>query len=165
MKTTIVVLALTAVTTVALSNRFARGNSSEQVARKVVIALKKSSPEAYTALFPTLEEFHQIMDENSVVYGETLNAAKEEFANHYENEILPALKEEFARILSEGKEKGIDWSAISYERIEYSKPQGNKLTRPLTIVFSSKGKEHHLQIDNAFILHEEWRVGQSIRLM
>lgn len=165
MKTTIFIIAITLLGTAALATPFTKGNSTEQMARKVVTALKKSSPEAYAALFPTLEEFHQVMDENALVYGETLQAAKEEFTASYENKIIPALKESFAQIIREGKEKGIDWNSISYQRIEYSTPQGNNSTTPFTIVFSSKGKEYRLRIENAFILHNEWKVGQIVKLI
>lgn len=165
MKTTIFIIAIALLGTATFAKPSKKGNSSEQMARKVVTALKKSSPEAYVALFPTLEEFHQVMDENAVVYGETLQAAKEDFAASYENKILPSLKESFAQIIRQGKEKGIDWNAISYVRIEYSTPQGNNSTAPFTIVFSSKGKEHRLQIENAFVLHDEWKVGQKVKLM
>jgi hypothetical protein len=165
MKISIIFIAITVFGTAALSGPIIKGNSSEQVARKIVTALKKSSPEAYAALFPALEEFYQIMDENATVYGEHLNAAKKEFATRYENEVLPALKESFASVIRAGKEKGIDWNAIRYERIEYSNPEEKLLSAPFTVVFSSKGREHKFQIENAFILHDEWRVGQSIRLI
>ncbi len=165
MKTTIFIIAIAFLGTAALAKPSKKGNSSEQMARKVVTALKKSSPEAYIALFPTLEEFHQVMDENAVVYGETLQAAKEEFASSYENKILPELKESFAQIIREGKEKGIDWNAISYQRIEYSTSKGNDSATPFTIVFFSKGKEYRLRIENAFILHNEWKVGQKVKLI
>ena len=165
MKTTIFIIAIALLGTATFAKPFKKGNSSEQMARKVVTALKKSSPEAYAALFPTLEEFHQVMDENAVVYGETLQAAKDEFAASYENKIMPGLKESFTQIIREGKEKGIDWSAINYERIEYSAPQGITSAAPFTIVFSSKGTEYRLHIENAFVLHNEWKVGQKVKLM
>lgn len=165
MKTSIFIMAITLLVTATWANTLTKGNSSEQMARKVVTALKKSSPEAYAALFPTLEEFLQVMNENALVYGETLEAAKEEFAASYEKKILPALKESFAQIIQEGKEKGIDWSSIQYQRMEYSTPQGNNSTTPFTIVFSSKGKEYRLRIENAFLLHNEWKVGQNVKLI
>ena len=165
MKTTIIFIAIAILGTAALPHPFVTKNSSERVGRQVVAALKNSSTEAYVNLFPTLLEFLEIMDENAVIYGNTLGVAKAEFAARYESEILPALKESFASVISEGKKKGIDWSKVSYERIEYSTPQQNLAPVPFTIVFSSKESEYRLRIEKAFVINREWKVSTKVELI
>jgi hypothetical protein len=105
------------------------------------------------------------MDVNAIIYGNNLNEAKKEFAARYESEILPSVKEAFASIISEGKNEGIDWSKINYERIEYNAPKQNLATTPLTIVFSSEGTEYRLRIEKAFVLDKEWKVSSSVELI
>lgn len=165
MKTTIIFMAIAILSTAALPNPFVTKNSSERVGKQVVAALKNYSPEAYVNLFPTLSEFHKIMDENAVIYGNTLSEAKAEFAARYESEILPSLKESFTSIINEGKKKGIDWGEVNYERIEYSTPQQNLATAPFTIVFSSNGSEYRLRIEKAFVLNKEWKVSSAVELI
>lgn len=93
---------------------------SDGMAKQVVTALQHMSYQEYVALFPTLQEFHQMMEKNSVFYGESLSAAKQEFADTYKNHLTTAVKESFDRIIREGDEKGIEWKTIRLERIESS---------------------------------------------
>ena len=46
-----------------------------------------------------------MMEKNSDFYGESLSAAKQEFAHTYENHLVTAVKESFDRIIREGSEK------------------------------------------------------------
>lgn len=165
MKTTIILFAIALVATAASPDYNVSKSSSERVGKQVVTAFKNASQDAYLNLFPTLSEFHQIMDENATIYGNTLSEAKKEFAAQYESEILPAVKESFAKIISEGKEKGIDWNEIAFERIEYNTPQHELDNAPFTIVFSANGIEHRLRIEKAFVLNKEWKVSSNVELI
>jgi hypothetical protein len=105
------------------------------------------------------------MDENAVVYGKNLMAAKEEFAAHYEHEIIPSLKRSFSTLIREGNKKGIDWSTITYNRVEYEAPEGDLSTISFVIVINTKGKEYRINIEKAFVLHDEWKLGAEIKLI
>src|SRR5687767_14706518 len=76
--------------------------SSEEMAKQVITALQHKSCQEYVALFPMLQEFHQMMEMNSVFYGESLSDAKQEFDNTYKSHLVPAVKESFDHIIREG---------------------------------------------------------------
>lgn len=165
MKTTILLTFVAMLTTAAVPQPFASESTCEHMAQQVITAFQKTSPEAYTALFPSLAEFHALMDENANVYGETLEAAKEEFAARYKNDILPLVKKSFVSILQEGSKKGIDWSQINFEGFECSTPDKTLSSVSFTIVFSANRKEYWLTIGKAFVLHDEWKVSSEISLI
>ena len=83
MKTSIILILVAVLTTTSLPYPLAAQNPCEQMAQQVIVAFRTNSPEAYVALFPSLAEFHDLMDANANVYGETLEAAKEEFSARY----------------------------------------------------------------------------------
>lgn len=164
MKTSLILILVAVLITAALPNPSGAQEPCEQMARQVIVAFRKTSPEAYVALFPSLAEFHDLMNANANVYGETLEAAKEEFAARYKNDVLPSVEKSFATILQEGSKKGIDWSQINFERVECRAP-GNLTAGSFTIVFSANGKEYRMNISKAFILHDEWKVSSEINLI
>ena len=105
MKTTIILITVALLTTAASPISTVPENASQHLAEQIVEALRKGSAEDYAALFPTIAEFHAIMDKNSSVYGEYLTEAKEEFAVRYENEILPKVKKSFFAFLKKETRK------------------------------------------------------------
>jgi len=165
MKTSIILILVGVLTTTALPNPSAAQNPCEQMAQQVLVAFRTNSPEAYVALFPSLAEFHDLMDANANVYGETLEAAKEEFSARYKNHVLPEVEKSFATILEEGSKKGIDWSQIKFERVECTTPGKNLSSGSFVIVFSASGKEYRMNISKAFVLHDEWKVSSEISLI
>ena len=143
----------------------ATANSPEQMAKKVVAALQHMSPQEYIALFPRLEEFHHMMDKNFHFYGESLSAAKEEFAFTYRNDLIPAVKESFNRIIREGKENGILWNTIQLERIGSSEMTEQRFAQDnVTIDFIANGKKHTVILEKALLMNAEWKVSQYIKL-
>ena len=165
MKTSIISILVAVLTTAALPNPFVAQNPCEQMAQRVIAAFRTTSPEAYVALFPSLAEFHHLMDANANVYGETLEAAKEEFAARYINHVLPVVEKSFATILEKGSKKGIDWSQINFERAECTTPGKSLSSGSFTIVFSANGKEYRMNISKALVLHDEWKVSSEISLI
>jgi hypothetical protein len=140
--------------------------SSKEMAKQVITALQHISCQEYVALFPMLQEFHQMMEKNSVFYGESLSAAKQEFANTYQSHLIPAVKESFDRIIREGNKKGITWNTIRFERIESSEimePQFGQAQ--VVIVFTANGKVYRLGLTKALIMNEQWKVSQFIELI
>ena len=168
MKTSIILIFVAVLSTAALPalpKPFAAQNPCEQMAQQVIAAFRTDSPEAYVALFPSLAEFHHLMDANANVYGETLEAAKEEFAARYKYHVLPIVEKSFVTILEEGSKKGIDWSQINFERVECTTPGKNLSSGSFIIVFSASGKEYRMNISKAFVLHDEWKVSSEISLI
>ncbi len=165
MKTTIFLVTVALLTTAALPISTVSENASDHLAQHIVAALKKGSAEDYAKLLPTLAEFHDVMDNNSSVYGEYLTDAKEEFAARYENKIIPAAKKSFTSVLEEGARRGINWSQIKLEKVECVTSAKDLKPVPFTIVFSSNGKEYRIAIDKAFIMHDVWKVSSEISLI
>ena len=165
MKTSIILIFIAALITASLPYPLAAQNPCEQMAQQVIVAFRTNSPEAYVALFPSLAEFHDLMDANANVYGETLEAAKEEFATRYKNHVLPVVEKSFATIVEEGSKKGIDWGQINFERVECTTPGKNLSSGSFIIVFSAGGKEFRMSISKAFVLHDEWKVSSEINLI
>ena len=139
--------------------------ASEQTALRIVAALQHSSALEYSALYPTLTEFHQIMSENEMLYGLFAKEARDEFAIDYERYLMPKVKESFNALIKEGRNKGIDWSKVRYVSVAVEEEVTNVLTSvPFTIVVSAEGKEYKIRIEKALFINGSWRVSQFIRL-
>ena len=140
--------------------------SSEEMANHVITALQHVASQEYIALFPTLQEFHQVMEKNSDLYGESLSAAKEEFAYTYKSDLIHAVKESFDRVIQEGSKKGISWSTIVFERVESAETKEEQFGQgQVSIVFSSSGTTHRLIIKKTVIMNAQWKVSQFIELV
>lgn len=140
--------------------------SSEEMAKKVVTALQHKSAQEYGSLFPTLQEFHQMMEKNSAFYGESLSAAKQEFADTYKNHLMTAVKESFDRLIREGNKKGIAWNTIRFERIESSEIMEQQFGQAqVAIVFTANGKAYRIRLEKALIMNGQWKVSQFIELV
>lgn len=163
---TIILLAIAVIGTAATpNNSIVTKSASEQMGQHVVASLRQASPETYHSLFPTLQEFHKIMEENAVLYGENLSDAKEEFALRYMNEIAPSVKQSFKDLLREGNQKGIDWNTITFEHVEYNAPENNLTHAPFIVMINAKGKEYKISIEKAFVLNGQWKVSSEIKLL
>jgi hypothetical protein len=140
-------------------------NSSQLLGEKVITSLQQSSFEQYALLFPSLQEFQQVMNENSKFYGSHLSDAQADFSTGYESKLLPALKESFAKLVREGKEKGINWRSVKYIGTETNETTDANFGKvSITIVFISNGKAYRIALDNALIINGQWRVGQQVKL-
>jgi hypothetical protein len=171
MKTTIITLGALVATlitflaagTLALNTKPAI-HTSAQLGAKVIGSLQQSSFAQYEQLFPSLAEFHQIMEENVELYGENLKAAQADFENEYNAKLIPALKESFVKLQREGKEKGIDWGTAKYVTTSYEKAKDSNTKTSITVVLTSNGKEYRITIENILIINGQWRVGQFAKL-
>lgn len=129
-------------------------------------ALQLQAFSSYAALQPTLADFYTVMDAHAAAYGNTLFEAKNDFALTYAKKIIPALHESFSRIIEEGKAIGIDWNDVEYLRIEHGPVPKSKFgVSTLTIVFTSKGREHKVIVENALVINGEWKLSQFARLI
>ena len=150
----------------ATAKRLLFNPSSEDAAQKILAALQATSSEEYVALYPTLEEFHQMMINNAHVYGEYLNDAKRDFADNYVADQLPELRESFDELINKGIQIGIEWKSIQYLGIELDQQETPDLKPvPFTVVFLSNGKRYRLCIEKAFVLNGQWRVSSELALL
>ncbi len=139
-------------------------HTSAQLGAKVVASLQESSFAQYEQLFPSLEEFKNMMEENAHVYGNNLKAAQADFANEYHTKLVPVLKESFDKLQRDGKVKGIDWSAVKYVTTSYQVAKDDHTKASITIVVSSNGKEYQITIQNILVINGQWRIGQFAKL-
>ena len=140
--------------------------TSEQMAEHIVSALQHSSAKEYSTMFPSLEDFNDMMKESSEIYGTYLADAQREFANNYEHKLIPTVEHAFELLIEEGRSKGIEWNNIRYIGTEQrDQPQHKFSPVPVTIVFSSNGVEHKIYIERALVINGQWRVSQFIKLV
>ena len=167
MKTSIIILSALSMTiasfkTIAPEDRIAKADAAaERLATSVVTAFQHCSLQEYTALFPSVESFHKIMEKNSSLYGANLEAAKEEFEMQYTKEILPAFNQSFKSIIAQGIKEGIDWSTIKLVSVEFTE---DSPAAPAMITFSSNGKEYRLEFEKTILINGEWKVTQYVKL-
>ena len=148
--------------TISPEGRAAKADAAaERMAVSVVTAFQHRSLQEYTALFPSVEAFHKIMEKNSAFYGSNLEEAKEEFDMQYTKEVLPALNQSFKSIIAQGIKEGIDWSTIKLVSVEFHEQSP---TAPATITFSSNAKEYRLEFEKTLNVNGEWKISQYVKL-
>jgi hypothetical protein len=164
MKTLIAALAmtLTSFTAIDRSSDNTEVTSATQLGEKIISALNHQSTAEYTGLFPTLEEFHLLMDHNASAYGPYLPDAKQDFEQEYRKVIIPTVTKSFEEILRAGTEKGIIWSEAKFESADFDLSNKTGLSVPGIISFSYKGQVHHLRVEKAILLDHNWKVGQYL---
>src|SRR5690349_20592322 len=69
-----------------------RVSTSEQMAERIVSALQHASAKEYASMFPTLEDFNDMMNESSEIYGTYLADAKRDFSINYEHKLVPTVE-------------------------------------------------------------------------
>lgn len=117
-------------------------------------------------MFPSLEDFNDMMKESSEIYGSYLPDAQREFAINYEHKLVPTVEHAFDVLIDEGRSKGIDWNNIRYIATQQKEEPKNRFSPvPVTIVFSSNGVEHRIFIERALVIHGQWKVSQFITLI
>ena len=159
------ILTLFSMLSTGMQNNPSLTNSLDEIASNVIHAFRTRSIEEYRAMFPTLSEFHQIMDANDKLYGGFLTEAKREFASRYEQELIPSVKEAFTSVIAQGAKRGIDWQKIEFARVNKVDLQGYENHAQLDIVFREEGKEYTIRIENAFIWRGQWKVTQFVELI
>jgi hypothetical protein len=139
-------------------------SSAEKFASEIISSLQHTSREQFGALFPTLNEFYDLMERNREIYGDNLEAAKQDFADEYNHHIAPAMIEAYESIQHSAAVAGIDWSRVSVVRVAVE--EGTDLDkRQMTIYFSSNGEIHRLIIASAFKLNGQWKAGVKMNLI
>jgi hypothetical protein len=137
--------------------------TTEETARNIITAIQHNSPDEYASLFPTITQFHELMKQNDKVYGPYSEEARYEFEVDYERYLLPKVKSAFQSLVTEGKQKGIDWKRAKFVRADVvSRPSGSVVIGQVSVVFTVDSKEYTLRIDNALYLNGEWKVTQFL---
>jgi len=135
------------------------------MAERIVSALQHSSAREYASMFPSLEDFKNMMKESSEIYGTYLADAQREFAINYESKLIPTVEHAFEVLIDEGRSKGIEWNNIRFVGFEQHEMPNNRFSPiPVTIVISSNGVEHRIYIERALVINGQWKVSQFIKL-
>lgn len=136
--------------------------AAERMAQSVLAALQHNSIEEYTALYPSLVAFHDIMEKNSAYYGKNLQEAKKDFALQYYQQVVPSLNQSFNAMIAKGKSAGIDWNDIMLTGValEDSAPNASA-----TISFISNNKAYQIRFEKALFINGEWKVTQFADLI
>ncbi|RAW00345.1 hypothetical protein [Pseudochryseolinea flava] len=166
MKTSLIVLATSALLLSSFTTSRNRDTkfAAEKTALQVIDAFKHESAAAYVALFPNLVDFHTIMGLNSTWYGSNLDAAKKDFADHFD-ELDRATFESFQDVIMNGKVAGIDWKSIKFVQASLdAEPTKSIDAAKLTIVFTAGERSYSLCIDRAMWIRGEFKVSQFIEL-
>jgi hypothetical protein len=143
-----------------------RVTTSEQMAERIVSALQHSSAKEYASMFPSLEDFNDMMKESSEIYGTYLADAQRDFAINYEHKLIPTVEHAFDMLIDEGRSKGIEWNNIRYIGTELEEQPKHRFSPiPVTIVFSSNGVEHRIYVERALVINGQWKVSQFIKLI
>ena len=136
------------------------------MAERIVSALQHSSAKEYASMFPSLEDFSDMMKESSEIYGTYLAHAQRDFAINYEQKLIPTVEHAFEVLIDEGRSKGIEWNNIRYIGIQQeAEPKQRFSPIPVTLVFSSNGVEHKIYIERALVINGQWKVSQFIKLL
>jgi hypothetical protein len=139
--------------------------TTEETARNIITAFQHASPEEFALLFPTISEFHELMKQNDAIYGPYSEEARYEFEVDYERYLLPKVKSAFASVITQGKQKGIDWKRARFVKVEVvSRPSNAVTLGQISLVFAVDSEEYTLHIDNAFYLNGQWKVTQFLTL-
>ena len=166
MKTTIIVIVSIFMIAITSFKLYSTGvESKEKIGQQVITALQHSSAHEFSALFPTLADFHALMVRNSELYGQNLSEAARAFEKEYEHELYPAFKKSFERIILEGKEAGIDWRTIQLVSVDVPENvEGDFAAVPMTITFNARGKKYYLEIEKVLVINGKWKISHYINL-
>ena len=164
MKTSIIVtIALIMIATTSFQLYRTEAEPKEKVGLQVITALQHASVHEYSALFPSMADFHALMTKNAELYGKNLSEAAREFEKEYDLELYPAFEESFERILLEGKQKGIDWRTVRLVSVEAPEEiVGDFASVPMTITFTAQGKDYRLNIEKVLVMDGRWKVSHFI---
>lgn len=166
MKTIILLIGLTASLT-AFSPIHETNISPEhtkRLASKVMNALQQESSETYRGLFPSSNDFNEIINENQALYGPYLHDAQMDFSNQYDHEIIAKLGAAFAHVIEEDKKKGIAWNGARLEKVEVIDHENND-GNGILIKFSQGGHAYQIRLAKVIQVNGTWKVTQFIELL
>lgn len=140
------------------------GNHAGQLVDALLIALQRQSTDAFAELFPTLTEFHDVMELNRGFYGKSLDKAREDFARVYNDVLVPELRKSFARVLGEGKALGIDWGSIELPSWELTPSNPEATAFQLVMRIQSGGDPYTLVVEKILVIHDRVHVSSAVRI-
>lgn len=165
MKNTAPILLAAALTLTSFSaDRFNENlRPAETAARGLITALRQSSEQKFVSLFPTLTDFHRLMDENEAFYGLNLDDAKADFAKTYRDELVPAVRRAYENLMAEGERRGIDWSETNIVSVNI--PEASTGFSSMTITFEHGHKSFELLIERSLMIDGKWKVSQYVKFV
>lgn len=141
------------------------GAAPRQTGVRMVDALRASSAEAYLQEFPALNELLVAMDKNKGLYGAYYQAARQDLAEQYVTEIVPAAHENFNRLLRQGVARGIVWSEVEFVRWEISTKEQTRWDEiPFVLVVQFREREYRIAV-RGLVLQSQLRLSQHMVLL
>ena len=141
------------------------GNAPRQTGIRMVDALRQASAQAYLQEFPTLAELMGAMDQSRNIYGAHLEAAKQELAEQYVTDIVPAAQENFERLLGQGEARGIVWNEVEFVRWEINQRTQIRWDEiPFVLVVQCHEREHRIAV-KGMVLKGQLRLSQHLALI
>jgi len=128
------------------------------LAERILIAFQHESVEDFKRLSPSIDELTKLMDTQRELYGPWLSDAKADLADHYNNQFIHMVNNNFYKVIEEGKGAGIVWRDVKISHVEYGEATTD-------IVFKYKNEEFRLQVGKMLFINGEWKATQSIRLI
>jgi hypothetical protein len=138
-------------------------SSTEKFAADLLGSLGHPTIERFEELFPTLDEFHLVMERNRELFGSDFDAARQEFTDEYNHRIMPDILASYNAVKHEAAKRGISWNKVSLLRVSVDEDAVSQ-SREMTIYFSADGQVHRL-VANAFKLNGEWKINIGIKLI
>jgi hypothetical protein len=165
MKTVIALVVVVMIALVSFAMHKPEIESEETMALQVIAALQRGSSHEYSALFPTVADFHALMMKHSELYGKNIQEAANEFQREFETVLSPAFKDSFQNVRRAGIEAGIDWRSVKLISVEVPENLSYDYSVvPMSITFSAQGAQHKLRIEKALVMNGRWKISQYISL-
>lgn len=136
---------------------------AQKTAQHVVKAFQQQSVTMYAQLFPSVSDFLKVMDNNQHIYGDLLEEAKQDFINQYITELVPAVEESFTQQLEIGKQRGIKWEKITYQKLTLTQASDGSLM--VTIKCLSEGYSFSILVKQAMRFDGRVHVSQYVVLV
>lgn len=141
------------------------GAAPRQTGIRMVEALRANSAQAYLQEFPQLTELLAAMDQNKALYGAYLDAAKQELAEQYVTDIVPAAQENFERLLQQGTARGLVWNEVEFVRWEISQRAQTRWDEiPFVLVVQCREREYRIAV-KAMVVQGQLRLSQHLALI
>jgi hypothetical protein len=163
MKTIGFILGIAMITQTNLFAQKSINTNEETFGFHVMEALRQNDPAALVMLFPSLKELHGVMDAHADVYSATLQDAKADLSVAYERRVLVAAHAAFRTLLSQGKERGIDWRAI--KSVEVMSADHAAPGEKMHLRFYSHGSSFDLEVQKFTTANGQLKITQFIKLI
>lgn len=139
---------------------------AQTTGKEVVNALRRSAPEDFISLAPSLSEIHQLMEDRKSLYGQFLESAQTEFGETYVQEIIPSLRLTYYNLSEELVRRNFDLSKLAFvSAVVGSTDQTAMDGYPLTITLTDGSQVASIHFDQTMMIAGKLKITQRARLL